>query len=124
MIDSLVSKNENIIEKEINKTPKALYKKHNKEIANTNNVDLETEIDDSLISVSEPLSPVLGTSKNRRRTSKKKSLSKQKLSMALQWNINGLKYHYNDFKILLLEHNPHLICLNEIHLKPNDVLNI
>ena len=37
----------------------------------------------------------------------------------IQWNCRGLRSHYNDLAILLQEHSPTAVCLQETNLKPN-----
>ena len=37
----------------------------------------------------------------------------------IQWNCRGLRSNYNDLAILLQEHNPSAVCLQETNLKPN-----
>ena len=36
----------------------------------------------------------------------------------IQWNWRGLRSNYNDLAILLLEHSPSAVCLQETNLKP------
>lgn len=42
----------------------------------------------------------------------------------LQWNCNGLKFHYADIKQLIIENNPFCICLQETHLRQEEVFNL
>ena len=37
----------------------------------------------------------------------------------IQWNCRGLRSNYNDLAILLQEHSPSAVCLQETNLKPN-----
>ena len=37
----------------------------------------------------------------------------------IQWNCRGLRANYNDLAILLQEHSPSAVCLQETNLKPN-----
>ena len=37
----------------------------------------------------------------------------------IQWNCRGLRSNYNDLAILLQEHSPSAVCLQETSLKPN-----
>ena len=37
----------------------------------------------------------------------------------IQWNCRGLRSNYNDLAILLQEHSPSTVCLQETDLKPN-----
>ena len=37
----------------------------------------------------------------------------------IQWNCRGLRSNYNDLAILLQEHSPTAVCLQETNLKPN-----
>ena len=37
----------------------------------------------------------------------------------IQWNCRGLRSNYNDLAILLQDHSPTAVCLQETNLKPN-----
>ena len=37
----------------------------------------------------------------------------------IQWNCRGLRSNYNDLAIILQEHSPSAMCLQETNLKPN-----
>ena len=37
----------------------------------------------------------------------------------IQWNCRGLRSNFNDLAILLQEHSPSAVCLQETNLKPN-----
>ena len=41
----------------------------------------------------------------------------------IQWNCRGLRSNYNDLAILLQEHSPTAVCLQETNLKPNTSLS-
>ena len=41
----------------------------------------------------------------------------------IQWNCRGLGSNYNDLAILLQEHSPSAVCLQETNLKPNTNIN-
>ena len=38
----------------------------------------------------------------------------------VQWNINGLKYHFSDLQLLIQDTNPFCIVLQETHLSPQE----
>lgn len=40
-------------------------------------------------------------------------------TLALQWNICGLRKNYNELKLLINQHNPIIICLQETMLNAN-----
>lgn len=42
----------------------------------------------------------------------------------LQWNCNGLKTHYCDLKLILVQQTPFCICLQESHLKPDEAFSL
>ncbi|KAK7867868.1 hypothetical protein R5R35_008617 [Gryllus longicercus] len=41
----------------------------------------------------------------------------------IQWNINGCISHYCELKLLLANHTPMCVCLQETHFKPEDRFN-
>ncbi|KAJ8953314.1 hypothetical protein NQ318_012108 [Aromia moschata] len=45
-------------------------------------------------------------------------------SNVLQWNCNGCKTHYPELKSLMLEKSSFAICLQETHLKPDEIFNL
>lgn len=47
-----------------------------------------------------------------------------KFENILQWNCNGLKYHYPDFQLILNEYLPFAVCLQETHFLPSDKFNV
>lgn len=42
----------------------------------------------------------------------------------LQWNINGIRHHFHELKLLISNQDPTLICLQETHLRPQMRFNI
>ncbi|KAG5865563.1 hypothetical protein JTB14_026678 [Gonioctena quinquepunctata] len=47
-----------------------------------------------------------------------------KSEIIIQWNCNGCKTHYGEFKIILAEKSPFCICLQEFHFKPGEPSNL
>ena len=46
------------------------------------------------------------------------------IMVILQWNCRGLKTNYNDLGLLAQTYNPHVICLQETHLKKTDNISM
>lgn len=42
------------------------------------------------------------------------------LEKIIQWNCNGIKYHYPELKEILIRENPFCLCIQETHLKQNE----
>lgn len=44
--------------------------------------------------------------------------------MTLEWNINELKHHFNEHKLIMSDYNPLILCIQETHLKPTDMITL
>ena len=42
----------------------------------------------------------------------------------IQWNCRGLRVNFNELSLLIQNHNPVAICLQETHLKDTDKISI
>ena len=38
----------------------------------------------------------------------------------ISWNCRGLKHNFNEVKLILAQHNPQVVCLQETYLKEDD----
>ena len=45
-------------------------------------------------------------------------------SKFIQWNCRGFRVNFNELSLLIQNHNPVAICLQETHLKNTDKINI
>lgn len=45
-------------------------------------------------------------------------------SFILQWNCNGIYSHIEELKLLIAQHKPYIICIQETHLKPIKNFNL
>ncbi len=54
----------------------------------------------------------------------KKATKEIILIMALSWNLNGLRAHSEELRLIISRHKPFIVCLQETHLLPHHPLSL